>query len=166
MTIIDWILVGALAISALFGIKRGFVSEVLSLVTWVLAFVVARLFATPLASLLEGTVETGSLRLIIAFIILFLGCVIVGVLVSNMLRSIVHATGLGGVDRVLGMGFGVLRGMVILVAVVFGLQLTVVPNDEWWQNSLLIPYLSSLADWAQQTLPGAAMEMMSFTSKN
>ena len=166
MAVIDWVIVAILAISALISLKRGFVQEVLSLVTWILAFVVARLFADQLSTLLTGTVETESLRLMIAFAILFIGTIVIGVLISNLISSIVHATGLGGTDRIFGMAFGLLRGLVILVALVFGLQLTVVPNDEWWQSSLLIPYLSSLADWAQHVLPGAAMEMMSLTKEN
>src|SRR5690554_7501533 len=71
MAIIDWVILAVLAVSVLISLKRGFVKEALSLVTWVVAFIVARMFSGNLATLLAGTVDTESLRWIIAFTILF-----------------------------------------------------------------------------------------------
>lgn len=163
MAVIDWVILAVLAISALISLKRGFVKEALSLAAWVLAFVVARMFSANLATLLAGTVETESLRWIIAFAVLFIGTVVIGALLSHLVVQFVHATGLTGTDRIFGMFFGLVRGLVILVAVVYGLQLTVAPNDAWWQESTIIPYLSTVADWAQKTLPGATHQVMSLS---
>lgn len=163
MAVIDWVIVAVLAVSALISLKRGFVREALSLAAWVLAFVVARLFSANLATLLVGTVDTESLRWLIAFAVLFVGTVVIGALLTNLISQLVDATGLTGTDRIFGMFFGLVRGGVILVAIVYGLQFTVVPKDPWWQESLLIPYFTLLADWVQATLPNAAGKVMSFT---
>lgn len=163
MVVIDWVVVAVLAVSTLISLKRGFVREALSLATWVIAFIVARLFSGNLATLLEGTVDTQSLRWIIAFAILFVGTIVIGAMVNHLLSEMVRVTGLSGTDRIFGMVFGLVRGLIILVAVVYGLQFTMLPQDAWWQESRFIPYLSTLADWARKTLPGATAQMMSLT---
>ena len=161
MAVVDWVIIGVLAISCLVSLKRGFVREALSLVVWVAAFVLARMFSGNLATLLADHIETNSVRWIAAFVILFLGTVAVGTMVSYLLSELIRLTGLGGTDRVLGMVFGLIRGLVVLVAAVYGLQYTVVPKDSWWQESLIIPHLVILADWARATLPAAGQIMSS-----
>ncbi|WP_051218907.1 CvpA family protein [Oceanobacter kriegii] len=161
MAVIDWVILAVLLISSLISLKRGFVREALSLVVWVGAFVLARMFSGNLATLLTDYLETNSLRWIAAFVILFLGAVAVGTMVSHLIAEMVRLTGLGSMDRVLGMAFGAIRGLVVLVAIVYGLQFTVVPEDPWWQESLLVPHLELLADWARKTLPGATNQLMS-----
>ncbi len=161
MAVIDWVILAVLLISSLISLKRGFVREALSLVVWVGAFVLARMFSGNLATLLTDYLETNSLRWIAAFVILFLGAVAVGTMVSHLIAEMVRLTGLGSMDRVLGMVFGAIRGLVVLVAIVYGLQFTVVPEDPWWQESLLVPHLELLADWARKTLPGATNQLMS-----
>lgn len=159
MAIIDWVILAVLAVSALISLKRGFVKEALSLASWVLAFIIARMFSANLATLLAGSIETESLRWIIAFAILFVGTVVIGAMLSHLIAQLVQASGLTGTDRVFGMFFGLVRGLVILVAVVYGLQFTVVPNDPWWQESNVIPYLVTVADWAGKTLPIATEQL-------
>lgn len=69
---IDWVIIALITVSTLISLKRGFVREALSLVTWVGAFILARTFHPQMQSLLESTVETPLVRLIAAFAILFL----------------------------------------------------------------------------------------------
>ena len=160
MAIIDWVILAVILISSLLSLKRGFVREALSLLVWVGAFILARMFSGNLATLLTDYLETNSLRWIAAFVILFLGAVAVGTMVSHLIAELVRLTGLGSMDRVLGMVFGAIRGLVVLVAIVYGLQFTMVPQDPWWQESLLVPHLELMADWARKTLPGATDQLM------
>ncbi|MCB2387507.1 MULTISPECIES: CvpA family protein [Oceanospirillaceae] len=164
MAVIDWVILAVLAVSSLISLKRGFVKEALSLASWIAAFIIARLFSGNLATLLDGVVETNSVRWILAFVILFAGTVTIGAMVNHLLVEMVRMTGLGGTDRVFGMVFGLIRGLVVLVAIVYGLQFTLVPQDAWWQDSTFIPHLTTLADWARKTLPGAADQVMSLTN--
>jgi len=164
MAVIDWVILAVLAVSSLISLKRGFVKEALSLASWIAAFIIARLFSGNLATLLAGVVETNSVRWILAFVILFAGTVTIGAMVNHLLVEMVRMTGLGGTDRVFGMVFGLIRGLVVLVAIVYGLQFTLVPQDAWWQDSTFIPHLTTLADWARKTLPGAADQVMSLTN--
>lgn len=155
MSIIDWVIVAILAVSSLISLKRGFVKESLSLATWIIAFVVARAFSGHLSSLLVGSIETDSLRWILAFVILFAATLIVGALLNHLLSHIIKATGLSGTDRVLGMVFGLIRGAIIVVIVIYGLQYTLLSNDSWWKQSTLIPYFEDMANWIRTVLPEA-----------
>src|SRR5690554_1879377 len=108
---IDWVIIALITVSTVISLKRGFVKEALSLVTWIGAFIIARTFHPQMQSLLDSSVETPLVRLIAAFAILFFGTLIIGAIINNMIGHLVRATGLSATDRVLGMGFGLLRGV-------------------------------------------------------
>ena len=148
---IDWVIIAVITISTLISLRRGFVREALSLVTWVMAFIVARTFHPQMQSLLASTVETPMVRLVAAFAILFVGTLIVGAIINGMIGHLVRATGLSATDRVLGMGFGLLRGIMVVVVGIALLRFTPLAEDTWWQSSVMIDRLSVLEDWSRRT---------------
>ena len=145
----DWVIIGILTISALFSLRRGFVKEALSLVTWVSAFVVARLFSNALAVVLEKYIETPSVRIATAFALLFVLMLIVGAIISNLFEMLVNATGLSATDRVLGMGFGIARGGLVVVVLVAMVAQTPAVEDVWWGQSQLIPHFALMESWTR-----------------
>ncbi len=145
----DWTILSIVGISGLFSIKRGFVKEALSLLTWVTAFVIARLFTDALATVLADYIQTPSFRIASAFGILFIMTLIVGALVSNLVSFLVEATGLSGTDRILGMGFGLARGALVVVVLVALLGGTPAVQDAWWQESQLIPHFVLMETWSR-----------------
>ncbi|WP_422134179.1 CvpA family protein [Endozoicomonas sp. ALD040] len=151
-TWIDWVIVAIVAVSSLISLKRGFFKEVLSLLTWVVAIFVAWTFNGSVASLLTQYVETPSVRVISASILLFVATLLVGGLVNRLFAELVEATGLTGTDRVLGMVFGGLRGCLLVVLVVGLMTFAPLENDEAWQDSVLLPHFLLLADWSRQTV--------------
>ena len=78
---------------------------------------------------------------------------ITSALVNNLIASIVEKTGLSGTDRMLGVIFGLLRGAAIVTLLVLLAAATPMPNDTWWQDSVLIEHFEKLAIWARQFLP-------------
>lgn len=148
---IDWVIVAVITMSTLISLRRGFVREALSLVTWLMAFFVARTFHSWMQSLLVSTVETPMVRSVAAFAILFIGTLILGAIINGIIGQLVRATGLSGTDRVLGMGFGFLRGLVVVVVGIALLRYTPLTKDTWWQESLMIDRLSVLEDWSRRT---------------
>ena len=164
MTNIDWGMIIIVTISAALSLHRGFVKEALSLVAWAVAFIIAKLFSGHLAPLFADYIETPSVRWIAAFVTLFAATLIVSALINKLIVEIIRITGLTSTDRILGMVFGTARGLLILVAIVYGLQNTAVPNDPWWQDSMLMPHLVLIADWARITLPGATDYVLSYTN--
>ncbi|WP_252179594.1 CvpA family protein [Endozoicomonas sp. 4G] len=151
-TWIDWVIAAIVAVSALISLKRGFFKEVLSLLTWVAAIFVAWTFNGSVANLLTQYVETPSVRVISASILLFVATLLVGGLVSRLFSELVEVTGLTGTDRMLGMVFGGLRGCLLVVLVVGLMTFAPLENDEAWQDSVLLPHFLLLADWSRQTV--------------
>ena len=147
----DWIIVAILAASGLLSLWRGFVKEAISLVVWIAAFGIGITFSPQLSTLLAASVENDSLRLILAFILLFIGTLIVGGLINRILASLFKVTGLSGTDRLLGMVFGVFRGAIVILACLIIVPPLVAVNEElWWRESMLIPQFLMLEDWALQ----------------
>lgn len=145
----DWVILAILAISALFSLRRGFVKEALSLVTWVSAFVVARLFSEALALVLETYIATPSIRMAVAFGSLFILMLIAGAIVANLFEMLINATGLSATDRILGMGFGIARGGLVVVVLVALAAQTPAVKDMWWEQSQLIPHFVLMEAWTK-----------------
>ncbi|SDJ60741.1 CvpA family protein [Microbulbifer yueqingensis] len=151
----DWTILVIVAISTLIGLSRGFVREVLSLLTWVAAFVIAMMFRDELAPLLSRLVDTPSLQMIAAFAILFIFTLLAGAGLNMTLSAFVEATGLSGTDRTLGMVFGLLRGTIIVLALlILAPGLIPVEEDPWWQESALIPHFLAFEDHAREAAEG------------
>lgn len=145
----DWVILVIIIASTLYSLNRGFMSEVLSLITWVSAFIVARVFFTALASLLEPYIIVNSMRMITAFMAIFIAILVVGILISKVIHSLIEATGLSSTDRILGIGFGAIRGGLIVVALVALIGMSPAKNDYWYKESKLIPHFVLLETWSK-----------------
>lgn len=140
-----------LLVSGLISIKRGFIKEALSLAGWVAAFVVAMLFHGSLATLFSNYIESPSLREMLAFGILFAATLVVAAMANYLIGELVRMTGLAGTDRMFGMIFGLLRGVVLVLAVVLLLPALIpIDQESWWQESMLIPHFLSMEQWSRQ----------------
>ena len=104
-TWVDWAIIAIILVSSLISLRRGFVKEALSLLTWVIAGAVAWLFGGALAHHLQDYISTPSARVISACVILFVVTLLVGALVNFLIGELIRVTGLSGTDRFLGMVF-------------------------------------------------------------
>jgi len=162
MVWVDYLIIGIIFLSAAISIIRGFIKEVLSLVNWAVSGWVALTFHPHLATLLADYIPTPSVRIFAAFISLFIVTLILGALVNHLIAQVVEKTGLTGTDRALGVIFGLIRGVAIVTILVLLAGATPMPNDQWWQNSLLIEYFEKLAIWLQQWLPSDLASSINF----
>jgi membrane protein required for colicin V production len=148
----DWAIIVVVVLSVLISLVRGFVKEALSLLVWIVAFAVAFFFSERLAPMLGNLVELPSLRYLAAFAILFVCTLIVGSIVNFLIVQLVRMTGLSAIDRLLGMMFGVCRGVLIaLLILIFLPKIIPVEQDPWWQQSRLIPRVLVLENWSRET---------------
>ena len=154
-TWVDWAIIAIIAISSLISLKRGFVKEALSLVTWIIAGVVAWMFGGALSQHLTDFIEMPSARVIAGCAILFVATLLVGALVNFLIGELVRVTGLSGTDRFLGMVFGGARGALLVVVLTGLLSLAPVQQDPWWQQSSLLPHFLMVADWSKNLILGA-----------
>ncbi len=162
MTALDWIVILILAASAILGLLRGLVSEVFSLASWAVAFVVAKLSAAAVAPLLPMDVESEGMRNIVGFVVAFLAVMIIVMLLGRLIKGAVGAVGLGGADKAVGGFFGLLRGMVILVGLTLVAGLTALPQTDFWENALSSRVLEMLAMEAVPLLPAKVAEHIHF----
>lgn len=150
---IDIIIIGLIAFSILVSLWRGFVSEVLSLAGWVIAFFVASSFYPYLSGYLAQVnsvylQNSEYLRNGIAAAVLFIITLIVCGIINALLSKIIDTTGLSTTDRVLGGAFGALRGILIVAAVLFFLDtFTSASQTELWKESQLIPHFDFIVKW-------------------
>ena len=147
MTGADVLIVLVLLGSTIIGLLRGFVREAVSLVFWVAAVWAAWKFGPIIEPRLGGVLAYPNVapwigRLCVLVLVLLVGWV-VGMLLGYFTRSL----GLGVMDRVIGVLFGIVRGMVLVGLLIIGGELLHLNQEEWWNRSKLVPYGETVGDW-------------------
>lgn len=153
MTLLDYVVIGIVALSTLLGLWRGVISEVLALLAWVAAFMAARLWAQPAGEQFAGLVSEPALRYAAGFATVLIGVLVVFALFRFVLSLLIKAAGLGTADRLLGAGFGFLRGMLIVLVGVLLAGLTGLPKTQAWRHGWTAPQLESAAAVMKSWLP-------------
>jgi membrane protein required for colicin V production len=133
MTGFDFAVIAILLVSLLVGLWRGLVYEVLSLVGWPVAFVLSKLFAGDVAPMMPGEQET--IRAVLAYAAVFVVALIVWGVLAWLLSRLLKAVGLGWLDRALGGLFGVLRGVLVVLVLVWLAGLTHIPEQPFWRTA-------------------------------
>jgi membrane protein required for colicin V production len=162
VTIFDYVVLFILASSVVISTMRGLVKEILSLLGWVAAFVVANAFGAKLAPMLPSVIPGEALRLIVAFVVLFLGVRVLMGLLALAIGALIEATGLSLADRGLGGLFGLGRGIVIVLAGVILCGMTSIPQQAFWKDALLSPMAETGARTVKPFLPAAFAQHVQF----
>ena len=162
MTLFDYFVIAIVGISMLLGLMRGAVKEVFSLVSWILAFIVAKTYSVELIRWMESVVSNPSLRLLTAFIILFVATLIILGVISYLLSTLLKKIGLGSLDRGLGTVIGFVRGVVIMLVLVILGGLTSLPQQNDWRHALTSGWFEMLARSVKPWLPDAMAKRIHF----
>ena len=147
MTGADVLILVVLLGSTLIGLLRGFVREAVSLAFWIVAIWAAWHFGRIVEPHLGGLLADPNVapwvgRLVILVLVLLVGWV-AGMVLSYLTRSL----GMGPLDRVIGLLFGIVRGMVLVGLMIIGAELLHLNHEEWWNRSKLVPYGETAGDW-------------------
>lgn len=153
----DYVIIAIVVFSAVVGMVRGFTHEVFSLAAWIGGFVVAVFFVDPVSAAIAPWIPNAQLTLILAFVALFALTLLVGIVVSHFAARLVERARLRGLDRTLGAFFGIVRGYVIVAALVVVASFTQIPKSPWWGRSMLIPYTVPVATWIARQLPASTL---------
>jgi membrane protein required for colicin V production len=145
---VDIVILIITVLSSAFGLWRGLIKEVLSLLTWIAALLVSRVYSEPLAGLMTGVIENDGIRYVSAFVILFVIVMMFGTFLNFLMSKLLNVTGLKLADRLLGAGFGVARGVIIVLVIMF-ITSMFVSETELWQQSQLVPYGMDLIEKSQ-----------------
>jgi membrane protein required for colicin V production len=162
---IDIVILVIVGVSALLGLFRGLVREVISLVGWVVSGWLAFKFSGPVAHHLANFVSLPSARMALAFIGLLLSSLLVFGIIGFLVGKLIDSTGLTGTDRMLGVILGFARGLAVVTVLVILAGLTPVPRDPWWHQSRFIGHLEQLAQLAISWLPPNFAKHFSYESQ-
>ena len=153
LTAADYVIIAVIAVSSLLSIMRGFVREAASILSWIAAFLVTGRFYTTVAPFFVFSQDELT-RNVLAVIVLFVVTLITLGMAGRIVCTMVRRAGLSGFDRLLGVCFGFVRGVLIAAAVLALLQilfhlhiLTFLEQEPWWRKSLLLPDLQRLVNW-------------------
>lgn len=151
---VDIVILSILGLSTIISLFRGFVRETLSLVSWIVAFWVAITFSHTVSELfLSNYIHSPTLQIATAFGGLFLVTLIICAIINYFITQLVDKTGLSGTDRILGIFFGIARGVLLVTALLLVAHLTPMPEETWWKQSALIPYFQPMEVWLNGFLP-------------
>jgi membrane protein required for colicin V production len=136
----DLVILAVLLVSALLGFVRGFVREILALAGWIAGFVLAVLHGQELGARFATAVPWSPVRTALGSIAVVAACVVAAAVLGAIARRLMAAARLSAADRGLGAGFGLLRGLlIVLLGVALGRTLGLAQHPSW-RSSVLLPY--------------------------
>jgi membrane protein required for colicin V production len=152
--------------STLIGFLRGFVREAASLVFWIVAIWAAWKFGPVVEPHLGGLLANPNVAPWVGRLVVLVLVLLVGWLVGMLLSYTARGLGLGVMDRVLGVLFGIVRGMLLVGLITIGAELLHLNHEEWWSRSKLVPYGETVGDWLRAMVgekgdPWARLERIS-----
>jgi membrane protein required for colicin V production len=149
----DYCILVVILISTLISLLRGFMREAISLVTWIVAFWCAFHFSNQLDSVLSPYISNATFRIISSCSIIFIIILIFGTMFNFLISLLVTKTGLSGTDRLLGMMFGLMRGVLLVAVILLFIATTAFSQETWFKNSQLIPQFKFIIVWLKSFLP-------------
>lgn len=156
MTSFDYVALVIIGLSVLLSMMRGGVREILSLAGWMTAFYVGRTYTELLIPLLPAGIPVEALKVLAAFLILFLATLLVASLISITLSHLLKKIGLGWFNRFVGGFFGLIRGLIIVGIFVLLAGLTNIPKDPLWRNAMfsapLEAFVLACLPWIPQSI--------------
>ena len=163
MATFDYVVLGIVAISLVLGLWRGVVSELIALAAWVMAFMAALEFGAPAGKLIFTGIADPAIRALAGCVLIFVGVLVLMSLVRLAVRSVVKALGRSLSDRLLGMFFGLARGMLLVMLLVAAGGMTSAPQQPWWKEATLAPPLETAVLVAKPWLPDDLAKKIRFS---
>ncbi len=163
MTEFDYVAFSIVGLSLLLSLLRGAVREVLSLLTWGLAFYLGNRHAEDVVVHLSWAEQlTVPMRAMAGFATVFVMVLLTGWVLTRLVSKLVSAIGLGWVDRVLGLAFGAARGVLIVLVLVTVAGLTSLPQKPFWRDALLSGHAEESVRMLKPHLPPAVVKWVRY----
>ena len=155
---VDIVILAVMAISLVFGLFRGLLRELLSLVSWVLAFWIAYRYSANVAEIIDRALQNPTLSQAVSAVLVFVIALVALMVLTSLIAKVFKATGLAGIDRILGGLFGLGRGVVILLAALILASHTGAVEQDWYNASTMIPMFDRALDWIAAYVPAGTLE--------
>ncbi|NQY44186.1 MAG: CvpA family protein [Legionellales bacterium] len=151
--VLDLLILVIIIASALMGLLRGFVKEALSVGAWIISTWVAVAFGDELSAVVSAHVDNKILILIISYGGLFFGTLIFSTIINFLISNVVKMTGFTFTDRMMGILFGILRGVVFIAILALAAKMLSFDDAHWWSSSEYIKYFNPISEWLHQFVP-------------
>jgi len=153
MNNLDLAIFGIVGVSVLIAFIRGFVRESMSLATWIVAIYCSVTFCQSASSHLSRWIVSEQVRVVVAFFLIFILLLLIGSIISHSVSALVKATPLSGIDRFLGMFFGLVRGIVLVALLAMVGPFLEIDQSDSWKGSVFLPWMQPLTGWLNQFMP-------------
>lgn len=155
---VDYTILGIFLVSMLLGLARGFVKEIISLIALIAAFTLATMFASPLANMLSHSATNatdsastvgaaGYVAIAVAYTLIFLGTLLIGAIINFIFNVAIKRGALSFGNRLMGAVFGLARGFIFNIVLIFLVQFTAMGNEGAWHDSQLVNKLQPAVNW-------------------
>lgn len=150
---VDIAIFGVIIISFVIGLFRGFVKEALSLLNWVIAIWMGVYFHDTVSGWFLNLIHSDTIRSIAGFGLVFVSFLFIGSIITYFISVLVKKSGMSGTDRLLGLVFGMGRGVFLVALVLTVVGYSALKEQPFWQDSLLIPKFEPLMVWLNDIVP-------------
>lgn len=155
---VDYGYFAVIVLSMILGAWKGFARSLLAALIWLAAFVIPGVFSELLAPCFSRVIDNTNGQLFLAMGSLFLGVLIIGWILGWVIKKSIQEAELSGMDRFLGLIFGVFRGIALLAVVTALVSLTTLSQTEAWQKSVLVKNFETAMINILSVFPGAWTE--------
>lgn len=162
MTFFDYGVIGIVGASLLLAAWRGVVGELIALAAWVVAFFAAREFGAEVANSFFTGIADPAIRTLAGFAAVFVGVLVIMSLGRLAASSMIRALGLGLTDRLLGLVFGLMRGVLIVLILVAVGGMTALPMQSWWVQAQLASPCETAVLAAREWMPDEVAKRIKF----
>ncbi|MCL2525210.1 MAG: CvpA family protein [Betaproteobacteria bacterium] len=163
MTVFDYVTIAVIGFSLLFGLWRGVIGEMVALAAWIAGIFAAIEFGQTVGEALPVDLGDPAVRVFAGCVLVFLGVLLLMALIRLAVRHMVKALGLTVSDRLLGMVFGLARGVLVMMILVGLGGMTALPRQPWWRGAVLAPPLETAVLMARQWLPDDLAKRIQFS---
>jgi membrane protein required for colicin V production len=163
MTYFDYLVIGIVGISLLFGLWRGVVGEIIALAAWGVGIFAAIEFGASVGHSVFAGLSDPALRTLAGCVVIFVGILVTMAVLNMVVRSMVKALGLSVSDRLLGMIFGLARGVLVCMVLVGLGGMTSAPTQAWWRNATLSAPLETVVMAVKPWLPDDLAKRIRFS---
>jgi len=155
MTGLDWLIAIVFILSIVVGVLRGFIREVLSIVSWILAFWLSITFCAQAGNFVAQYVNipAEAFRISAGFALIFIATLFLFSIISYIVTKLIVKRAIKGTDRILGLFFGATRAVAIVIVVLLLGRGIGLDSKDWWQSSMSLSYFEPLADYVEELLP-------------
>ncbi|UDG82348.1 CvpA family protein [Candidatus Vallotia cooleyia] len=163
MTIFDYFVITVISLSTLCGMWRGLLAEVYGLIKWIVVLLVAAIYAPVLICYVPANWPGGVLtQYLITCLVLIVAVLVVFSLIRALITRIAEAGGLRGIDCTLGILFGLMRGIFLVLLLVVVAAFTTLPRESFWRNALFRPYTERAIQELKPFLPAMIASYIRF----